>query len=421
MENNAQESKIDVFCELGEESVKVGSIYSHWRRNTESMTFIYDESYLSRPDSYALEPGLPLHSGAHQTPTGKKIFGAFSDSSPDRWGRRIIERRESERARNAREAPRAMSEATLMLAIRDDLRQGALRFSQEPGVFLANESDGIPAKIALPHLIELARKIDTEESNYSEMQELFLAGGSLGGARPKAHISYGDGSLAIAKFSRPDADEWDVIAWEKTVLDLAKNAKIKVPESQLVQAGAEKVLLLKRFDRIGEKRLGYLSAMTMLEKNEMEQGSYLDIAEKIETVSLNAAEELQELWRRMVFTVLITNKDDHLKNHGFLKSRGEAWELSPAFDLNPNPKPGRILATAIDEKNHEASLDLCFSVLQYFRLGRIEALGILDQVAASTSKWKEVALTHGISATEAKAMTSAFAHSESRRAEALLG
>ena len=421
MKDNSQESKIDVFCGSGTESVKVGSIYSHWRRNTESMTFVYDDSYLSRPDSYALEPGLPLHSGAHQTPTGKRIFGAFSDSSPDRLGRRIVERRENERARNAGVAPRAMSESGLMLAVRDDLRQGALRFSQEPGVFLANESDGIPAKIALPHLIELARKIDAEESNYSEMQELFLAGGSLGGARPKAHIAYGDGSLAIAKFSRPDADEWDVIAWEKTVLDLAKRAKIKVPESQLVHAGAEKVLLLKRFDRIGEKRLGYISAMTMLEKNEMEPGSYLDIAEKIETVSLNAAEELRELWRRMVFTVLVTNKDNHLKNHGFLKSRGEAWELSHAFDLNPNPQPGRILATAIDENNHEASLELCFSVLRYFRMNREEALEILAQVVAATSTWNEVALTYGISAAEVRAMAPAFAHSESRRAEAILG
>jgi serine/threonine-protein kinase HipA len=420
MENKGQESKIDVSCELGSETVRVGSIFSHWRKGTESMTFIYEDSYLARDDAYALEPGLTLHSGAHQTPTGRKIFGAFSDSSPDRWGRRIIERRESERARLAGETPRTMSEAALMLAIRDDLRQGALRFSQNSGKFLESETDGIPAKIALPHLIELARKIDSDEAGLTEMQNLFLAGGSLGGARPKAHILYDDGSLAIAKFSRPEADEWDVITWEKTVLDLASLAKIKVPNSDLVNVGAEKVLIVKRFDRIREKRLGYVSAMTMLEKDEMEPGSYLDIADKIETTSLNAAAELIELWRRMIFTVLVTNKDDHLKNHGFLKTKGDSWQLSPAFDLNPDPKPGRLLVTAIDDKNNEASLELCFAVLEYFRLSREKALEILSEVVSAIAAWESIARRHGLKTADLKFMEPAFSHAESKRAAGML-
>jgi serine/threonine-protein kinase HipA len=229
----------------------------------------------------------------------------------------------------------------------------------------------IPVVIKLPELLALVRRIDAEEADYSEMQELLLAGGSLGGARPKAHILDSQGNLSIAKFPRPNGDDWDVMSWEKTLLDLAEKAGISVPESTLLSVGAEKALLVKRFDRIAGRRVGYLSAMTMLEKKDGEPGRYLDIAETIEKVSLNAGSELRELWKRIVFNVLTTNKDDHLRNHGFLKTKGDSWSLSPAFDLNPNPGPGRYLSTAIDEKDNSASFELCFSVIDYFRLTRL--------------------------------------------------
>ena len=404
--------KVEVHAEIDEVSIKVGTIFSHRYREKESMSFIYDEKYISMHGAYALDPSLPLHIGSHQTSMGKNIFGAFSDSSPDRWGRKIIERRESIRARKAGVQPHSMSEMEILLCVRDDVRQGALRFSEGGGEFLAPEETGIPALIKLPELLALVRRIDDENADYSELQELLLAGGSLGGARPKAHVLDSKGNLTIAKFPSPKNDEWDVMSWEKTLLDLAGKAGISVPESTLLSIGKEKALLVKRFDRINGKRVGYVSAMTMLEKRDGEQGSYLDIADVIERTSLNAAAELRELWMRIVFSVLTTNKDDHLRNHGFLKTKGDSWSLSPAFDLNPDPDSGRYLNTAIDEKDNSASLELTFSVIDYFRLTRSEALAILSNVISSVKLWREVAKINGIPQSQMTKMEKAFSHSE---------
>lgn len=404
--------KVEVHAEIDGTSIKVGTIFPHRHREKESMTFIYDETYLSMPGAYALDPSLPLTIGSHQMSTGKNIFGAFSDSSPDTWGRKVIERREAIRAREAGVPPHAMSEVEILLCVRDDVRQGALRYSDVGGRFLASEELGIPALIKLPELLALVRRIDAQEADYSEMQELLLAGGSLGGARPKAHILDSQGNLTIAKFPIPKSDEWDVMSWEKTLLDLAEKAGISVPESKLLSVGEEKALLVKRFDRLNRKRVGYVSAMTMLEKKDGEQGSYLDIAETIERVSLNAAAELRELWKRIIFNVLTTNKDDHLRNHGFLKTKGDSWSLSPAFDLNPNPGPGRYLSTAIDEKDTSASLELCFSVIDYYRLTRSQALEILSQVMDAVKQWHEVARINDIPQSQIARMEKAFSHSE---------
>ncbi len=409
------DTKVEVHCDLGAITVKVGSIFPLRRHGNESMTFIYDQSYISMPNAYALEPSLPLRAGSLHTSARQSIFGAFSDSSPDRWGRKIIERREAARARDAGVRPHSMSEIEILLCVRDDLRQGSLRFSLEGSNFLAHTKEGIPPLIQLPELLALARRIEDEEANYSQLQELFLAGGSLGGARPKAHVLYPDGSSAIAKFARPGVDEWDVMSWEKTLLDLAAKSGITVPDSKLISVGKEKMLLLKRFDRAGGMRVGYVSAMTMLEKKDGEQGSYLDIAEKIESFSLSTEVELKQLWRRIIFNVMTSNTDDHLRNHGFLKTKGDSWSLSPVFDLNPNPGANRFQATAIDYKDSTASLELCFSVIDYFRIKKPEALKIFSQVAKAINHWREVAHIHGISRNEISEMENAFSHKESQR------
>lgn len=409
------EKTVEVHCDIEAKTVKVGSIFPLRRHGKESMTFIYEQSYISMSGAYALDPSLPLHAGSHHTGARESIFGAFSDSSPDRWGRKIIERREAIRARDAGVRPHSMSEIEILLCVRDDLRQGSLRFSQAGSNFLASSKDGIPPLIKLPELLALARLIDDDAADYSQMQELFLAGGSLGGARPKAHVLYPDGSSAIAKFSRPGVDEWDVMSWEKTLLDLAAKSGIKVPGSQLISVGEEKVLLLKRFDRANGERVGYVSAMTMLENKDGEQGSYLDIAEKIELFSLNTEVELKELWRRIIFNVLTSNTDDHLRNHGFLKTRGDSWSLSPAFDLNPNPVANRFLTTAIDYRDSTASLELCFSVLDYFRVKKPEALKILSEVIQAINQWRKVAQIHGIPGNEINRMENAFSKLDAQR------
>jgi len=412
---------VEVYTDFDGVSIKVGTIFSHRHRGTESMSFIYDEKYISMPKAYSIDPSLPLHTGTHQTSTGKNIFGAFSDSSPDRWGRKIIERRESIRARESGVQPHSMSEMEILLCVRDDVRQGALRFSEAGGKFLASDKTGIPALIKLPELLSLVERIDDEDAEYSELQELLLAGGSLGGARPKAHVLDSNGNLSIAKFPSPRNDKWDVISWEKTLLDLAGNAGLSVPESTLLSVGKEKVLLVKRFDRINGERIGYVSAMTMLEKRDGEQGSYLDIADVIERTSLNAAAELRELWTRIVFNVLTTNKDDHLRNHGFLKTNGDSWSLSPAFDLNPDPSASRFLNTAVNEKDNSASLELTFSVLDYFRLTRPEALVILSKIVSSVKLWSKVAKANGIPQNQIAKMENAFSHSEYTLAISILG
>jgi serine/threonine-protein kinase HipA len=210
------------------------------------------------------------------------------------------------------------------------------------------------------------------------------------------------------------------MAWEKTALDLAQAAGVTVPDSQLLRIGDRHVLLVDRFDRRDGARIGYASAMTMLEASGRDQRSYLEIAEVIEERSVTATEDLHQLWRRMAFSVLISNTDDHLRNHGFLHERGESWTLSPAFDLNPNPLPGpKDLSTAIDFTDTRASVDTLMSVAGYFRLDPSDALDVLDQVTRAVARWPDVASSHGLLQQELDAMEPAFVHAESQRARAL--
>src|SRR5580692_9786266 len=314
-------------------------MYPHLRRGTESVSFIYDDEYLANPGAYQLDPALPLVTGTLQTPVGRALFGGFADSLPDRWGRTLIQRAERARAQAAATAPRAMSEIDLLLGVRDDLREGALRFrhaGQEP--FLAAEASGIPVLTDLPALLDIAARAERDTADYEDLKRLLQAGSSLGGARPKAHVLDSAGRVAIAKFPSASSDTWNVMAWEKVALDLARDAGVTVPDSQLIRVGDRNVLVVDRFDRRGTVRIGYASAMTMLEASDGDQRSYLEIAEVIEERSTAAAAELRQLWRRIAFSILISNTDDHLRNHGFLHERGDSWMLSPALDLNPNPQ-----------------------------------------------------------------------------------
>jgi serine/threonine-protein kinase HipA len=311
-----------------------------------------------------------------------------------------------------------MSEIGLLLGVRDDLREGALRFrrgGQEP--FLAAEASGIPVLTDLPALLDIAARAERDAADYEDLKRLLQAGSSLGGARPKAHVLDSDGRIAIAKFPSESSDTWNVMAWEKVALDLARDAKITVPDSQLLRVADRNVLVVDRFDRRGGARVGYASAMTMLEASDGDQRSYLEIAEVIEERSQAATAELRQLWRRMAFTILISNTDDHLRNHGFLHERGESWILSPAFDLNPSPGPGpRYLSTRIDYDSTRASVDALMSVAPEFRLDADGALGTLAQVTRAVARWREVAVSHGLQQHDLGMMEPAFEHAEARRA-----
>jgi serine/threonine-protein kinase HipA len=414
-------SDVGVYVAAGERNLLAGRMYPHLHRGSESASFVYDNRYLADPHAYSLDPALPLVSGTLETPVGRRLFGALADSLPDRWGRSLIQRAELARAKAAAAAPRSMSEVELLLGVRDDLRQGALRFrlgDQEP--FLATEDSGVPVLTDLPALLDIAVRAERDTAGYEDLKRLLRAGSSLGGARPKAHVLDAAGRVAIAKFPSPSSDTWNVMAWEKVTLDLARYAGVTVPDSQLIRVGDRHVFIVDRFDRRGTARTGYASAMTMLEASEGDQRSYLEIAEVIEERSTAATADLRQLWRRMAFSILICNTDDHLRNHGFLHERGESWTLSPAFDLNPNPGPGpKHLSTAIDFTDTRASVDTLIGVAAYFRLAPGDALEVLAQVTRAVARWHSVAKSHGLPQQELDLMEPAFEHSEGERARAL--
>lgn len=414
---------IEVFVATGKRNILAGRMYPHYRRGSESASFIYVDRYLAAPGAYQLDPALPLVTGTLQTPVDRPLFGAFADSSPDRWGRTLIQRAERARAKAAATAPRSMSEMDLLLGVRDDLRQGALRFRRGgEETFLAAEESGIPVLADLPALLDIAARAERDVANYDDLRRLLRAGSSLGGARPKTHVHDIAGRIAIAKFPSESSDTWNVMAWEKVALDLARAAEVEVPDSRLIRAGGRHVLIVDRFDRRGETRIGYVSAMTMLEAADGDQRSYLEIAAVIEERSRSAAAELRQLWRRVAFSILISNTDDHLRNHGFLHERGESWTLAPAFDLNPNPDSGvKDLSTRIDFDSSRASIDTLMSVAPYFRLDEDDAIETLSQVARSVVRWRDVAVSNGIQKQDLDFMEPAFEHAETRRALDLIG
>jgi serine/threonine-protein kinase HipA len=412
------EREVEVLVRLGADDVVAGRLWSHRRGDTGSQTFRYAPEYLALAGAYELDPALPLVDAAQHTPVGRAIFGAFSDCAPDRWGRRLITRAESRRVEREGGAARSFGEIDYLLGVRDDLRQGALRF-RAPGseTFLAEEDRGVPSLLQLGTFLSAAERLERNEASEEELATLLHGGSSLGGARPKAHVLDDSGRVAIAKFPSPSADEWDVMRWEAVALELARNAGIQVPISKLHEVDGKPVLIVDRFDRTGDQRIGYVSAMTMLERSNGDRGSYLEIADVLIRNSPQAGDDLRELWRRIAFSILISNFDDHLRNHGFLRTSTSGWSLSPAFDLNPDPQPGeRHLNTAIDFDDTAARVDLLMDVAGEFRLTDPEALRVLGEVSAETSVWRSAARSLGVSGDELELMAPAFEHDEATKA-----
>jgi len=257
------------------------------------------------------------------------------------------------------------------MLVDDEARQGALRFAdKEGGPFVREEGvKRIPPLIELPRLLSAAEHVMEEKDTEEELRMLFAPGSSLGGARPKASVREKDGHLAIAKFPRKD-DEINTVVWEAVALSLAQKSGIPVPKFRVENIAGKSVLLLRRFDRDGERRIPFLSAMSMLGSKDKETRSYLEIVDALRQHGAAPQADMEALWRRLVFNILISNTDDHLRNHGFLYEGQAGWRLSPAYDLNPVPtdiKP-RILSTAINEDDNTASLALAIEVAGYFEL-----------------------------------------------------
>ena len=412
--------QIYVSIELGEETHKIGKLRFHQRGARQSASFEYDPDWLKHSEKFALDPALQLTSGAFHTTPDQILFGAIGDSAPDRWGRVLMRRAESMRAKLAREAARTLSEADYLLGVNDEARQGALRFSLEDGgPYLTpndKESIPIPPLIDLPRLLSATERYLNDDETAEDLKILLAPGSSLGGARPKASVRDKDSHLAIAKFAKKD-DEFNVVVWEAVALTLAGKAGIKTTEWRLESIMDKPVLILRRFDRQSAQRVPFLSAMSILGAKDNDPHSYLEIAYAITQHGASPNSDLEELWRRIIFTVLISNTDDHLRNHGFLYERHKGWRLSPAYDVNPTPVEikARMLSTSINYDDPSASIDLALSVIDDFRIKKVRALEIIKEVALAVSEWRSVATQFGLIKREIDRMASAFEHEELKK------
>lgn len=388
----------------------VGRLYSHNNKGKETASFEYEREWLENPLRYSLEPALALTTG--QFYTAKSLFGSLGDSAPDRWGRTLMKRAEARRAEAAKERARTLFEIDYLLQVNDETRQGALRFSSDPaGPFLASGGPPVPPLINLPKLLSAAEALLEDAETAAELKLLLAPGSSLGGARPKASVRDQDGQLAIAKFPKKD-DEYATVEWECVALELARRSGLTVPEFRLEQIAGRSVILLRRFDRAGVNRIPFLSAMSMIGASDNEQHSYLELVDALRQFGAAPKEDSHELWRRIVFSILISNTDDHLRNHGFLYDGARGWRLSPVYDVNPVPADikERILTTAISEDDATASLDLAFSVAGDFDLKLDEAKAIAAEVGAGVITWRDVAADIRIREAEIDRMASAFEH-----------
>jgi serine/threonine-protein kinase HipA len=412
---------IEVYIDFAPGLKRVGTLHRQARRGSEATSFEYHPDWLSEAARFSLEPALTLNRGAFAPPGSQQIFGSIGDSAPDTWGRRLMQRAERRRAEREGRPVRTLMEADYLLGVSDVARLGALRF-RRPGEeqFQSPTAAGVPGQIQLGRLLQITERILRDEETDEDLQMIFAPGSSLGGARPKASVIDQHGRLAIAKFPR-ETDDYSIEVWEAIALRLAARAGIRTPEHELIRIAEKPVLLSRRFDRNGGARVPFLSALSMMGLKDGERGSYPELVDVLTQHGAQAAADAHELYRRMVFNVLISNVDDHLRNHGFLWTGRGGWTLSPAYDLNPTPTNvrQRILTTNISLDEGTCDLDLVVSVAEYFGLATIPAKKIIKEVATVTATWREVAAASDARPGEIRRMESAFEHADLTKALAL--
>jgi serine/threonine-protein kinase HipA len=412
---------IEIHIELAGRTRRVGLARSNRARGGETFVFEYAEEWLGEPDSFPIEPALPLTRGGFAPPAGQALFGSLSDSAPDTWGRRLMQRSERRQAQRDHRSVRTLLDSDYLLGVSDQTRLGALRFRPAgEAEFFAPARVGIPPLLELARLLQITERVLRDEETDEDLQLIFAPGSSLGGARPKASVVDQHGRVCIAKFPK-ETDEYSMETWEAVALALAERAGIAVPRHQLVQVAGKSVLLSRRFDRDGESRVPYLSAMAMAGLKDGDRGSYPELVDLLTQHGAQARSDALELYRRVAFNVLVSNVDDHLRNHGFLRQGRAGWVLSPAFDLNPVPTDlkARVLTTNIDLEEGTCSVGLLEAAAQYFGLGLKSARVILREVAAVTATWRDVAKNVGARAAEIARMASAFEHEDLKKALAL--
>ena len=381
------------------------------------LRFSYRDDWLKNPVAFALDPDLTLDKAPFFPKPEAGNFGVFLDSSPDRWGQVLMQRREALEAKDENRKPRTLYAWDFLLGVQDETRQGALRFRvDENSAFLGAQGLAAPPVASLRDLeaiaIELsAKKIDDLDKLRKWLAVLVAPGASLGGARPKANFRDQDGSLWIAKFPARD-DTRDIGAWEGVLHTLAEQAGIDVPTARVKRFGSDfHTFCAKRFDRHGGSRRFYCSAMTALRKADGENGSYLELAEFLQKNGAKGhiADDLAQLFRRVVFNVAAGNRDDHLRNHGFiLMPRG--WRLAPAFDMNPSiDKAEHVLA--LDDSDHRPDFDTVLSTASLYGLDSEAANKIVREVRQVVMTWQSLATKHGIARADIELLAGAFSAS----------
>jgi serine/threonine-protein kinase HipA len=408
----------EVHIDLHGRSRPVGLARSHRARGTETLLFEYNGAWLEDSDRFSLEPALTLIRGAFAPPAGLTTFGSIGDSAPDTWGRRLMQRAERRLAKRESRAVRTLTESDYLLGVADETRLGALRFrSVGSKVFQAPPRAGVPAMIELGRLLQITERIVRNEETDEDLELIFAPGSSLGGARPKASVIDRHGHLSIAKFPK-ETDDYSMETWEEIALRLAGKASIAIPKHELVNVAGKAVMLSRRFDRKGAIRIPFLSAMTMMGAKDGEHSSYPEIVDALAQHGAQGKKDAHALYRRVVFNVLVSNVDDHLRNHGFLWLGKAGWSLSPAYDLNPVPADlkARVLTTNIDLDEGTCSLDLLEAASEFFALKLSQARAVIKEVATVTSTWRATAKAVGAHRAEINRMASAFEHDDLKRA-----
>ncbi len=370
------------------------------KRRGQSSVFEYADEWLDYPEAFALDPAnLALADQQIYTRSEKSALpGALRDTAPDRWGQQLIKR-----AFRKAGDDRTLSEIDYLLAITDQTRIGALRYKRE-GEDTFDHDIGhyrVPPLIQLPALVNAADAVQTNTETAEDLRLLLNEGSPLGGARPKSAVADANGSLAIAKFPKQD-DDRSIPHGEVLAMMLARKAGINAATARIEDVAGRPVALITRFDRHSGQRIPFLSAMSLLGLNDGDEATYTDIAEAIRMYSSEPTEDLHELWRRIVFGVMIGNLDDHLRNHGFLYDHDDKWRLSPAYDLNPVPiaEKARELTTWVSEEGPDADLDLALRAAPFFALKAQRAEAIIGEVSAALKGWQNTARQLGMSAAD---------------------
>lgn len=382
----------------------VGTLDIFESRGTERYQFTYSPEWTQK--GFSIDPSLELIPGVPYM--DNKLWGAFQDVSPDRWGRLV-----QSRVHNGH-----LAESDYLLGVSDFMRMGALRLSnaEQPDVFLAANTD-VPKLVHLRELEAAVHRLEAGQETHADLAMIAQPGSSLGGAHPKASVE-DNNKLWLAKF-QSNTDSERVSLWEATMLDLAADAGIRTAKHRILNSDGERpVLLVERFDRDNGQRIPFMSAMTLLERNENSKdgASYLEIADTITRYSSQPKMDKFELFKRMLFNSMTGNTDDHLRNHGFLREQN-GWRLSPAYDLNPTQElfERRNHALSFDGDRTKPSLDTCLELSEFFGLTKKETEIAVAKIAASVSNWQNVARQNGLSGDEIKRMECSFEHQDTER------